>query len=98
MSNKKRKLDELSKLSKNNNAQSVKELIQLKRDKKTQMFEYEQRIKNIKKDIREIEKKIYKKCEHNWERDYSCIGLYTKPETVCTKCNLYKDYYYYFSH
>jgi hypothetical protein len=97
MSNKKRKFDEQSISIINDKEDSAEELIQLKLDKQRKMYDYERRIKKIKEDIRDLEKKIYNKCDHNWERDYSYAGLYTKAETVCTKCNLYKDYNYYFS-
>ena len=97
MSNKKRKSDELSKIIEDIKNINANDLIDLKNNKKRMMYDFERRIKKIKQDIDEIDKEIYKKCEHNWERDYSYAGPYTKPEIVCTKCNLFKSYHYYFS-
>ena len=37
-----------------------------------------------------LEREIYKKCEHSWERDYDDAGPYSSTSFFCKKCSLYR--------
>lgn len=49
------------------------------------MYHYEREIKRLKRCIHENEKKIYKTCEHIWEKDYD--DYYSRYK-ICHKCKL----------
>tara|TARA_Y100001970_G_C13993758_1_gene729595 strand:- start:201 stop:473 length:273 start_codon:yes stop_codon:yes gene_type:complete len=49
------------------------------------IFEYEDEIKYLKKHMRKNESKIYKTCEHVWEKDYD--DYYSRYK-ICHKCKL----------
>jgi len=63
-------------------------IIQYRRD----ITNFEYKIKDMKKDICILEKKLYDSCSHRFIRDQSAafddIFKYK-----CTKCNLYKNYF-----
>lgn len=63
----------------------VKELRCKIRDNHNFMYNCEKMIKQLKNENKEIEKIIYKTCNHNWERDWD--DLYSRYK-VCTKCKL----------
>tara|TARA_Y100001970_G_scaffold229127_1_gene284134 strand:- start:3900 stop:4166 length:267 start_codon:yes stop_codon:yes gene_type:complete len=46
---------------------------------------YDREITKLKEQNKKIETKIYKTCNHNWERDWD--DLYSRHK-VCTKCKL----------
>ena len=49
------------------------------------IWDLERKINALKKENKNLEKNIYKTCEHNWERDWD--DLYSRYK-VCTKCKL----------
>lgn len=51
-------------------------------------------VKANKKLIKENEKKIWKKCNHNWERDYN-VAFDDRIKYYCTKCKLWRNEYIY---
>ena len=58
-------------------------------------WEHLQKYDELRKVIHDIEKIIYKKCNHKWELDYSAVGIYDGPDKVCKTCKLYCDPYTY---
>ena len=46
---------------------------------------YERAVLSLKKQNKEIEKEIYKTCNHNWEKDWD--DLYSRYK-ICKKCKL----------
>lgn len=67
------------------NTIKVKELRCQICDNNNLMYDYEKTIKQLKNKNKQIEKIIYKTCNHNWERDWD--DLYSRYK-VCTKCKL----------
>ena len=49
------------------------------------MWDLEKKINSLKKENKNLEKIIYKTCDHNWEKDWD--DLYSRYK-VCTKCKL----------
>jgi hypothetical protein len=45
----------------------------------------ELRQRNVK-----LERLIYKECNHEWQRDFSDTGPYSRVEYICKHCKLYK--------
>lgn len=58
------------------------------------IYEYNNLIKNMKKQIKENEKIIYKNCNHDWEYDETC-GSYDRIKYKCKKCGLWRNAYMY---
>ena len=56
-------------------------------------YEYFNKIKNCNNNIRELDKKIYQTCDHEFVRDYD--NLYDRPSKICNKCNLRANPYIY---
>jgi len=74
------------------NTIKVKELRCKIRDNNNLIYDYEKTIKQLKNENNQIEKIIYKTCNHNWERDLD--DLYSRYK-VCTKCKLVNYPYVY---
>ena len=55
-------------------------------------WEYYRKFNEMDKLIKETEKLIFKKCDHQWEFDYSA---YDRPDRICKICNLIKNPYIY---
>lgn len=49
------------------------------------IFNYEKKIKNLKKELCKNENKIFRTCEHVWEKDYD--DYYSRYK-ICNICNL----------
>ena len=54
-------------------------------DNNNLMYDYEKMIKQLKNKNKQIEKIIYKTCNHNWEKDWD--DLYSRYK-ICKKCKL----------
>ena len=63
----------------------VKELLNEKNYNNMWIFKYEKMIKELKNKNKNLEKEIYKTCNHNWEKDWD--DLYSRYK-VCKKCKL----------
>ena len=50
--------------------------------------ELEWKVKTIKKNIQEKQDKLQSVCDHEWERDSYCYDH--KTHYVCNKCDLYR--------
>ena len=59
-----------------------------------EIYEYMNLIEANKKLISENEKQIWKKCLHNWERDYE-VAFDDRIKYYCTKCKLWRNKYMY---
>lgn len=70
---------------------SLDDLIKLRDSTTNARWEHYRKFQELEKTIQKIEHRIYTKCEHNWELDYSASGPYDGPDRICTKCNLYRD-------
>ena len=62
---------------------------------------YQQQINNfynlIQKNrqlIKDLEKEIYKNCQHDWIRD-ECANFDDRCKFICSKCSLYRSNYLY---
>jgi hypothetical protein len=58
------------------------------------IYQYNNSIRTMKKQIRENEKIIYKNCSHDWEYDESC-GQYDRIKYKCKNCGLWRNHYMY---
>ena len=63
----------------------VKELLNEKNYNNMWIFKYEKMIKELKNKNKNLEKEIYKTCNHNWEKDWD--DLYSRYK-ICKKCKL----------
>tara|TARA_B100000900_G_scaffold415211_1_gene444256 strand:+ start:3219 stop:3488 length:270 start_codon:yes stop_codon:yes gene_type:complete len=80
--------------NRNNDELEVKNILYSNDQLKTQINEYLNMIETNKKRIKENEKKIWVKCNHEWKRDYNvCFG--DKIKYYCVKCKLLKNEYMY---
>ena len=71
---------------------NLNELLSEKKKIESKKWEYYQKFKNSDKIIKDLDKKIYKICVHDWEYDYSS---YDGPDKICKICNLYRNEYLY---
>lgn len=71
------------------------ELIKLKNHTEKMKWEYYNKFNNLTEQIKYLESIIYKKCDHNWEYDYTASGPYDGPDKICSKCKLYRNDYMY---
>lgn len=74
---------------------NVKELIELKNSTENEKWTYYKKFQQMDEKIKELEYLIYKKCNHEWERDYTYCGHYDKAEHICKFCNLNRNEYRY---
>ena len=58
------------------------------------IYNYDNSIRLMKKQIKKNEKVIYRNCNHDWEYDESC-GPYDRIKYKCKKCGLWKNDYMY---
>jgi hypothetical protein len=63
----------------------VKTNLELIKTNTQKIWDLERKMNALKKENKNLEKIIYKTCEHNWERDWD--DLYSRHK-VCTKCKL----------
>ena len=72
----------------------LEKLLELKNSKVNEKWNYFKMFKKMDEIIKELDFQIYKKCNHEWERDYSG-GPYDRAEQICKFCNLYRNHYIY---
>jgi MoaA/NifB/PqqE/SkfB family radical SAM enzyme len=82
---------ELSNLSK-------EELIKLRNDTEKTKWEYYNKFNKLTNQTKYLESIIYKKCDHEWEYDYTASGPYDGPDKICKYCKLYNNRYMYQMH
>ena len=70
---------------------SLDELKQLRTYNFKKQSEYSDKERITKKIIENIEYFIFKKCEHEWEYDYS--DPIDGPDKICKKCHLYSNHF-----
>jgi hypothetical protein len=70
----------------------TEKLLEIKKKTEKGICDYQKKISDLKSELKQLNKKIYKSCEHNWERDYSCF--HDLSDKYCRKCGL-MDYYIY---
>ena len=73
---------------------TVKNNIELKKELQNNIFEYQRFIVENKKKIKEIEKFLWKNCNHEWI-DLDDGDYYSKIKYHCEQCKLYKHSYMY---
>ena len=72
----------------------VANLLEQKKQLQTDIYTAEDTIRESKEKIKGIEKKLYKKCKHIWQYDYSCaFDDHTKH--FCSICGVWKNAYWY---
>ena len=74
---------------------SLEELLFKRESKTREKWEYYRLFQDTQKNIRAIEQKIYKLCQHEWENDYSSAGPSDRPDKICRKCQLIRNPYVY---
>ena len=74
------------------NRHETEKIITLVRYYRNNIFRYERKIKKDSKKIKELEKRMYKTCNHNWEKDWD--DPYSRYK-VCSKCKLANMHYVY---
>ena len=67
------------------NTKKTEELLHNLQIHRNNIYAYEREIMREKKKLKDIEKTIYKTCNHNWERDWD--DLFSRYK-VCSKCKL----------
>ena len=72
------------------NQYKIKLLYNNIKNKYIEINNYQDMINKNKEFIKNIKNEIYKLCDHKWEYDLAGCCMYESPETICTKCNLYK--------
>ena len=72
----------------NNNELEVQKLLYSNEQLRKQISEYLTMVEANKKLIIENEKKIWKQCNHHWERDYN-VAFDDRIKYYCSKCNLW---------
>jgi uncharacterized membrane protein len=60
------------------------------KNKYIEINNYQSMINKNKIIIKNFQNEIYNLCDHKWEYDLAGCCMYESPETICTKCNLYK--------
>ena len=74
--------------SKFNNLENIDEILDYKKSIFNIICCYEKKIDEIKNLLDLIEKKLYLKCQHNWERDLTYYGEHS--QFICSECKIYK--------
>ena len=59
-----------------------------------QIYNFYNLINHNKDKIKQIEKELYKKCDHDWIRD-ECANFDDRCKYICSKCSLYRSDYLY---
>jgi hypothetical protein len=77
---------------------SNEELIKLRNNTEKMKWDHYNKFNNLTEQIKYLESIIYKKCDHNWDYDYSVSGPYDGPDKICSKCKLYRNHYMYQYH
>ena len=72
------------------NQYQIKLLYNNIKNKYLEINNYQDMINKNKEIIKNIKNEIYKICDHKWEYDLAGCCMYGSPETICSKCNLYK--------
>ena len=72
----------------------VKNNIELKKELQNDIFAYQRFIEENKKQIKEIEKFLWKNCNHEWI-DLDDGDYYSRIKYYCKHCKLYKHSYMY---
>tara|TARA_B100001287_G_C22679368_1_gene529456 strand:+ start:38 stop:262 length:225 start_codon:yes stop_codon:yes gene_type:complete len=70
----------------------IQDLLKEKENLQQQLHDYEKKISEIKKLLKDMDKTIYQTCEHKWIRDYDNYDDLSKK--YCLQCGL-RDYYMY---
>jgi len=68
----------------------VKQLLKEAQMQREKIYENIRENDFLQKRIQELESKIYKLCNHEWERDYTDYGPYSRPSFICKRCLLNK--------
>jgi hypothetical protein len=82
----------------NYNDLSNKELIELRNKTEKIKWDHYNKFNKLTYQIKYLESVIFKKCDHEWELDYSASGPYDGPDKICKKCRLYNNNYMYQIH
>ena len=78
----------------NKDSNNVEKMIYDKNILQSQIYNFYNLIKNNEKDIEDLDRYIYKLCNHNWVNDDSaCFD--DRCKHICSKCNLYQSSYMY---
>ena len=70
----------------NNDNATLQELLTRKKLNMKQIYENLKENEILYNENRELDNKIYKMCEHKWERDYTDYGPYSRPSYICSIC------------
>ena len=71
-------------------SEEVKELIDHKNSIYKEIYELEARIKSLKVEISDTNKKIFSTCKHNWVRDWDA-PFDSRCKKICSFCKLYAN-------
>ena len=82
--------NEQENMNEEDNQHKIKLLYNNIKNKYIEINNYQDMIIKNKVSIKNIQNEIYKLCDHKWEYDLAGCCMYESPETICTKCNLYK--------
>ena len=78
----------------NNKEDELAEILNENTNLNSQICQLNAKIYELKKTITNNEKKIWKLCEHNWERDYT-VAFDDHIKHYCKKCLLWRNHYMY---
>ena len=68
----------------------IQKLISDRRDLEKEISSFNNKIKELNKELKNINQLILKNCEHNWIRDYNYYSYDERPNR-CTICNMVKN-------
>ena len=82
--------NEQENMNDDDNQSKIKLLCNNIKNKYIEINNYQTMINKNKIIIKNFQNEIYNLCDHKWEYDLAGCCMYESPETICTKCNLYK--------
>ena len=74
-------------------SEEVKELVDHKNSICKEIYQLEARIKSLKVEISDTNKKIFSTCKHNWVRDWDA-PFDSHCKRICSFCKLYANPHY----
>lgn len=77
-----------------NQNDDILELIEKKKNLVSDNFRYQNQIQKNKREIKLLEKKIYKFCNHEWVRDWD-VAFDDRCKYNCKTCKLWRNDYMY---
>lgn len=69
---------------------NILDLVEQYNQNKDKIYKCLKEIDSLREKNQKLEKEIYKKCDHIWDREYDDAGPYSSITYYCRKCSLYR--------